>query len=138
MGFGSGDGEADARLAMGLEAIFKVLGDIATTADATGYGVVGALVLAAFVLMHAMLPVKDLAYLFAPGLFWGGLVGIYIAKISGFVVSAEEAVNSTVAATAGMVGALFVLVLLTRLLEALVRIRKPLAAPVLVNRRIKV
>lgn len=123
---------------MSFEAIFKVIADIAMTADALSYGIVGALVLAAFVLMHAMLPVKDLAYMFAPALFWGGLVGIYTAKVSGLVISTEKAVDNTVAATAGMVGALVVLVLLTRLVEAVVRIRKPLASPAPVNRRMQV
>ncbi len=123
---------------MSYESVFKVLGEIAT-ADGMTYGIVAALALAAFVLMHAMLPAKCLAYVFAPALFWGGLAGIYTASAAGLVVSAEKAVNSAVFGTAGMTVALVVMVLLTQLAQAGLRVRAPLAnaAPVPVDRRLR-
>jgi hypothetical protein len=120
---------------MSLDDVFKVFGDIAMAADGLSYAIVGALTLVAFVLMRAMLPVKGLAYVFAPAMFWGGLVGIYTASTSGIVVSTEKAVNSAATATLGMIGALVVAVLLTRLVEAALRIRSPLAYDASADRR---
>ena len=122
---------------MSYESVFKVLGEIVTV-DGLSYGIVGALAAAAFVLMHVMLPSKGLAYVFLPGLFWGGLVGIYIAKMSGFVFSTERAVNGAAVATVGMVGALVGMVLLTRLADAVFRIRKPVTIAVPLDRRMQV
>jgi hypothetical protein len=120
---------------MSLDDVFKVFGDIAMAADGLSYAIVGALTLVAFVLMRAMLPVKGLAYVFAPAMFWGGLVGIYTASMSGIVVSTEKAVNSAATATLGMIGALVVAVLLTRLVDAALRIRSPLAYDASADRR---
>jgi hypothetical protein len=124
---------------MGYESVFKLLGEIAA-ADGLTYGIVAALTLAAFVLLHAMLPAKGLAYVFAPVLFWGGLTGIYTATAAGLVFSAEKAVNSAMFGTVGMTGALVVMVLLTRLAQATLRIRTPLAYadPAPVGRRLRV
>ncbi len=124
---------------MSHESVFTVLGAIAT-ADGLTYGIVAVLTFAAFVLMYAMLPSKALAHVFAPVLFWGGLAGIYTATAAGFVVSPEKAVNSALFGTAGMIVALVVMVLLTRLLQAVVRIRAPLTnpAPAPVDRRLQV
>jgi hypothetical protein len=79
--------------------------------------------------------VKGLAYVITPAMFWGGLVGIYTASTSGIVVSTEKAVNSAITATLGMIGALVVAVLLTRLVEAALRIRSPLAYDASADRR---
>lgn len=111
---------------MAHEALFKMLSDIAA-ADAMAYWIVGALAALAFVLMRAMLPMKGLSYVFAPALFWGGLVGIYTLTELGFVVSTERSVQIVAAAIAGMTAALFVMLFLTRLVDAVTRIRKPLA-----------
>jgi hypothetical protein len=122
---------------MRYESVFKVLGEIAM-ADGLSYGIVGALTLVTFALMHAMLPVKGLAYVFSPALFWGGLVGIYIASEFGLAVGTEKAVNSAAAGTAGMIGALVVMVLLARLVDAVSRVRAPAAAVVQTDRRMRV
>lgn len=124
---------------MSYESVFKVLGEIAT-ADGLTYGIVAGLALAAFVLMHATLSTKGLAYVFAPVLFWGGLAGIYTATAAGLVFGTEKAVNSAVFGTAGMTVALVVMVFLTRFAQAALRIRTPLTndAPAPVDRRLHV
>jgi hypothetical protein len=110
---------------MAHEAFFKVLSDIAA-ADAMAYWIVGAMTALAFVIMRGMLPVKGLSYVFAPALFCGGLVGIYTLTELGFVVSSEKSAQTVAGAVAGMTAALFVMLLLTRLVDAVTRIRKPL------------
>lgn len=122
---------------MSFEAIFKVIGDIAM-ADGLSYWVVAALALAAFVLMHATLPAKGLAYIFAPILAYGGLIGIYTANAVGLVFSAEKAVNDAAAAMIGMVAALVIMVLLKRLVDAALRIRTPLGSKVSLDRRMRI
>ncbi|MBN8911575.1 MAG: hypothetical protein J0H65_05845 [Rhizobiales bacterium] len=122
---------------MSLDAIFTVIGGI-VTADGLSYAIVAALALAAFVLMHATLPVKGLAYIFAPVLAWSGLAGIYTASALGMVFSTEKAVDAAVAATVGMVAALLVMVLLKRLVDAVLRIRTPLGARVPLDRRLRI
>jgi hypothetical protein len=103
-----------------------VLANIAA-ADGLTYGIVGALTLIVSVVMRAMLPVKGLASVFAPAVFWGGLVGIYAAGRLGLAVSSEKAVNHAATAALGMIAALLAMVLLTRLVGAVMRIRTPLA-----------
>jgi hypothetical protein len=119
---------------MGWDELFKILSDIAA-ADSLSYGIVGALTLVAFVIMRAMLPVKGLAIVFAPAIFWGGLAGIYTASVWGFAVSTEKAVNVVAASVLGMIVALLVMVALARLADAATRIRDPLAAPADAARR---
>lgn len=119
---------------MGWDELFKILSDIAA-ADSLSYGIVGALTLVAFVIMRAMLPVKGLAIVFAPAIFWGGLAGIYTASVWGFAVSTEKAVNVVAASVLGMIVALLVMVALARLADAATRIRDPLAAPADAGRR---
>ena len=111
------------------EDVLKVLGDIAA-ADGPSYGIVGALTVIVFVVMRTMLPVKSLACVFAPVIFWGGLAGIYAASTWGFAVGTDKAANTVATAGLGMIAALVVMVVLTRLAEAAMRIRAPLAAPV--------
>lgn len=110
---------------MTLEDVHKAFGDIAM-ADPLSYWIVGALTLLAFTVMRAMLPSKALAIVFAPGLFWGGLAGIYIATQLGFVVSTERSAQIVVTSTFGMCVALLVMIGLARLVDAIVRIRSPL------------
>lgn len=110
---------------MGHEAVFKVLGDIAM-ADSMSYWIVGALTLLVFMVMRAMLPVKGLAVVFAPAIFWGGLTGIYALSQLGFSVSTEKSANLVVQAGLGMIVALLVMLVLTRLVDAATRIRTPL------------
>jgi len=119
---------------MGWDELFKILSDIAA-ADSLSYGIVGALTLVAFVIMRAMLPVKGLAIVFAPAIFWGGLAGIYTASVWGFAVSTEKAVNVVAASVLGMIVALLLMVALARLADAATRIRDPLAAPADAARR---
>ena len=104
----------------------KVLADI-IAADGLAYGVVGTLTLIVFAVMRAMLPVKGLANLFAPVIFWGGLAGIYVAGRAGLAASSEKAVTNAVAAALGMIAALIAMTLLTRLVQAATRIRTPLS-----------
>ncbi|MBL8847631.1 MAG: hypothetical protein JNN24_17855 [Hyphomicrobium zavarzinii] len=110
---------------MGHEAVFKVLDDIAM-ADSMSYWIVAALTLLVFMVMRAMLPVKGLAAVFAPAIFWGGLTGIYALNNLGFSVSTEKSANIVVQAGLGMIVALLVMLALTRLVEAATRIRTPL------------
>jgi len=119
---------------MGWDDLFKLLSDIAA-ADSQSYWIVGGLTLIAFLIMRAMLPVKGLAIVFAPALFWGGLAGIYTATVWGFVLSTEKAVNVVAASVLGMVVALLVMVALTRLADVATRARTPLAAPAEAARR---
>lgn len=115
---------------MGQEDLFKVLSDI-SMADSTSYWIVGALTLLVFVVMRAMLPVKSLAIVFVPAIFWGGLCGIYGMRELGFVASSERSANIVATATIGMVAALVIVMLTVRLIEAATRIRKtPVATPV--------
>ncbi|MDQ8698364.1 hypothetical protein [Hyphomicrobium sp. LHD-15] len=110
---------------MSHEAIFKVLSDIAA-ADSMSYWIVAGLTALVFAVMRAMLPMKGLSWVFAPAMFWGGLVGIYTLRELGFVVSSEKSAHTVAASVAGMVVMLFVMLFLTRLVEAVTRIRKPL------------
>lgn len=105
---------------------FKVVGDIAA-ADAVGYGIVSVLTVIVYLIMRAMLPAKGLANIFAPAVFWGGLVGIYLVPTFGFSIRGEPAATTAAAATAGMVGAFLVMMALVRLFEAATRIRTPLS-----------
>jgi hypothetical protein len=119
---------------MGQEDLFKVLSDI-SMADSTSYWIVGSLTLLVFVVMRAMLPVKSLAIVFAPVIFWGGLCGIYGMRELGFVASSERSANIVATATIGMVVALVIVMLIVRFIEAATRIRKaPVATPVPVPR----
>ncbi len=110
---------------MSHEVIFKVLSDIAA-ADTMSYWIVAGLTALVFAVMRAMLPVKGLSWVFAPAMFWGGLVGIYILRELGLVLSAEKSAHTVAASVSGMVVMLFVMLFLTRLVEAVTRIRKPL------------
>lgn len=123
---------------MGYEDAFKVLGDIAM-ADSLTFGVVAALTLIVFVIMRTMLPVKSLAIVFAPAIFLGGLAGDYTASTWGFVVSSEKGANVAAGAALGMIAALVVMVVLTRLLDWATRSRKPFeATPVPTQRNVRI
>jgi hypothetical protein len=110
---------------MSFEDFHKALVDI-TMADSLSYWIVGALTLLTFTVMRSMLPVKALSIVFAPGLFWGGLAGIYVANHLGIVASTVRSAQIVVTSTFGMCVALLVMIGLWRLLDAVVRIRSPL------------
>lgn len=126
---------------MSAEDSLKVLIDIAM-ADSMTYWIVGALTLLVFTVMRAMLPMKALAIVFAPFIFWGGLAGIYACTHFGLIVSHDKASNVVVTSTLGMLLALVVVMLLTRMVVAMTRIRNPLttgsAAPVPPPRRVRI
>jgi hypothetical protein len=123
---------------MGHEAVLDVMRDIAM-ADALSYWIVGGLTLVVFVVMRSMLPVKGLATVFAPAIFWGGLAGVYALSYWGFVASSEKSTNIAATSALGMIAALVVMVALTRLADALIRIRKPpVATPVPVQRNVRI
>lgn len=109
---------------MSVEPFLDVVRSIAT-ADSLSYWLIGTLTAIAVLLMRAMLPVKSLAIVFAPAVFWGGLTGLYAARELGIVVSSDEAVHTIVASTAGMIVALFLMMCLVRLVNAATRIRQP-------------
>ena len=112
------------------EDFFKVLSDIAM-ADSMAYWIVGALSFLVVIVMRAMLPVKSLAIVFAPAIFWGGLCGIYAMREFGVVMATEKSANAAATATVGMIVALVLVMLLVRLIDTLTRIRKPpVATPV--------
>ena len=122
---------------MSYEDAVKSLGDI-VMADGLSYGIVGALTLIVFVIMRAMLPVKSLAIVFAPGIFLGGLAGMYATGTWGFVVSSEKSANVAAGAALGMIATLVVMVLLSRLVDWATRSRKPFeATPVLAPRNVR-
>lgn len=108
-----------------FEDISKVLGDI-LAADSMSYWIVGSLAVLGTVIMRAMLPTKMLAIVFFPGIFWGGLAGIYAFNALGLILTTERAAQIVIAGTTGMTLALLVLVMATRLLDSAMRIRKPL------------
>ncbi|HRN89673.1 hypothetical protein [Hyphomicrobium sp.] len=108
---------------MSLEPILDVIRGIAM-ADSMSYWLIGTLTAVAFVLMRAMLPVKSLAFVFAPAVFWGGLTGLYAARQLGIVVASDEAVHTIVVSTAGMIAALFLMMCLVRLADAASRTRQ--------------
>jgi len=110
---------------MMLEHIHKAFSDI-IMADSLSYWIVGALTLLAFLVMRAMFPSKSLAIVYAPALFWGGLAGIYIANQAGFYVGTERSAQIVVSSTFGMCAALLIMIGLTRLVDAILRIRSPL------------
>ena len=83
--------------------------------SATAWAVSGGLTLVAFVVMHTVFPVKSLATIYAPVLFLGGLSGIYACQRNGLYFTRDEASNAVIAATAGLVVALFAAVVVTRL-----------------------
>lgn len=112
---------------MGREDVFKLLNDIAV-ADGLSHGVVAALTLIVFSVMRTMLPVKGLALVFAPGIYWGGLMGIFAARYWGLVLTADKAANVVATAALGMIAALVFMMLLARLADAAVRIRNPLGS----------
>ncbi len=109
---------------MSLEPILDVVRGIAM-ADSMSYWLIGTLTAVAFLLMRAMLPVKGLAYIFAPAIFWGGLTALYAAGQFGIVVTGDEAVHTIVVSTGGMIAALFLMMCLVRLADAAARVRKP-------------
>jgi hypothetical protein len=108
-----------------LEDISKVLSDI-LAADTMSYWIVGALAVLGTVIMRSMLPSKMLAIVFLPGIFWGGLAGIYAATYFGLVVTTERSAQIVISGTAGMGIALCILVLAARAVDSALRIRKPL------------
>ena len=98
--------------------VWALLVDI-TEADSLSYGIVAGLSAIAFVLMYVMLPLKRLAFAYLPGLFFGGLTGIYALSYWGVVFTGDKAANTVVTATMGITAALVVLVLFTRMLQAM-------------------
>jgi Na+/melibiose symporter-like transporter len=95
------------------------------TLSATAWAVSGGLTLVAFVAMHTAFPVKSLATIYAPVLFLGGLSGIYVCQRNGLYFTSDEASNAVIAATAGLVVALFAAVVVTRLVYAVTRLAAP-------------
>lgn len=123
---------------MSYDDAFKVAGDI-LVADGLTYGIVTALTLIVFVVMRAMLPVKSLSLVFTPVIFWGGLAGAYAEGTWGFILSGEKSANVAGGAALGMIAALVVMVVLTRLFDSLTRSRKPFeATPVPVSRNVRI
>lgn len=110
---------------MSLEAVLKVLSDI-SMADQASYWMVGTLTLLVVVVMRAMLPVKSLSLIFAPVIFWGGLTGIYTARMAGFVAMSDKNANIVATSALGMIAAMVLLILLMRFIQAVTVIRKPL------------
>ncbi len=110
---------------MTLEDVAKALSDIAM-ADSLSYWVVAALTSLGGIIMRTMLPSKAIVLIFSPGIFWGGLTGIYAASQLGVVFSTERSVQVVAAGTVGMTVALFLLIALARLVGHLREIRSPL------------
>jgi hypothetical protein len=118
---------------MGHEAVVKALSDI-SMADGMSYAIVGSLTVIMVLVMRSMLPAKGLGLVFAPAIFWGGLCGIYALREAGIVFSADKSANVAAASAFGMIAALIVMMGLTRLVDVVTRIRKPLVnAPVRVR-----
>jgi hypothetical protein len=112
---------------MSRDDALRVLVEIAT-ADGLSHGIVGALTVIVFVIMRAMLPVKSLAIVFAPGIYLGGLIGIFLGHHWNLVLTAEKEANVVALAAAGMIAGLLVMMLLARAFDALTRIRNPVGA----------
>ncbi|MGE0022595.1 MAG: hypothetical protein AB7S70_03065 [Hyphomicrobium sp.] len=106
---------------MRYEDAVHVLTGIAA-ADSTAYWVVGALTLLVFLVMWTMLPLKSLAMLFAPAMFWSGLTGLYTATWMGFAVSPDKAANIAGTSALGMMVGLVVMTLITHAVIGATRI----------------
>ena len=113
---------------MSLEPFTDILRGIAM-ADSMSYWLIGTLTAVAFLVMRAMLPVKNLAFVFAPAVFWGGLTGLYAARQLGLSVTADETVHAIVVSTGGMIAALFLMMCLVRLADAATRTRQAVTKP---------
>jgi hypothetical protein len=109
---------------MSRDDALRVMSEVAT-ADGLSHGIVGALTVIVFVIMRAMLPVKSLALVFAPGIYMGGLVGVFLGRHWNLVLTTEKEANLVVWATTGMIAGLLVMMLLARAFDALTRIRNP-------------
>jgi hypothetical protein len=81
--------------------------------SATGWAVSGGLTLVAFGVMRALFPVKSLATIYAPALFLGGLIGIYVCRSNALVWTRDEASNAVISATLGLVVALLAAIAVT-------------------------
>lgn len=93
--------------------------------SAAGWAVCAGLTLVAFMVMRALFPVKSLATIYAPALFFGGLVGIYACQHNGLFFMRDEASNAVVSATAGLVVTLLAAIVVTRLVYAATRLAAP-------------
>lgn len=109
---------------MNRDDALRVLAEIAA-ADGLSHAVVGALTVIVFVIMRAMLPVKSLSLVFAPGIYLGGLIGIFLGHHWNLVLTAEKEANVVALAAMGMIAGLLVMILLARAFDALTRIRNP-------------
>ena len=112
---------------MSRDDALRVLAEIAT-ADGLSHGIVGALTVIVFVIMRTMLPVKGLDIVFAPGIYLGGLIGIFLGRHWNLVLTAEKEANIVAWAAMGMIAGLVVMMLLARSFNALTRSRKPFEA----------
>ena len=109
---------------MSLEAVFEVMRGI-MLADSLSYWLIGGLTVIAFPLMRMTMPFPGLSFVFAPGLFLGGLTAIYAARHYGIVVSNDKAVQTVAVGVVGLIVALAVMMLLVRLVHAVTRVRRP-------------
>jgi hypothetical protein len=110
---------------MDLPIVIKVLNEI-WMADIESYWIVGGLTVVIAAVMRAMLPMKGLALVFAPAIFFGGLAGIYAAREMALAIVPDRIANLIATATFGMIVALVVMVLAFRCVDAAIRIRRPL------------
>jgi len=106
---------------MRYEDAVQLLSEVAA-ADTTAYAVVGALTFIVFLVMWAMLPLKSLAVLFAPVMFWSGLAGLYTATSLDFVISTDKAANIAGTSALGMIVGLVVMTFLTHALMSATRL----------------
>jgi len=113
---------------MDHRAVIEVLGEV-LRANAESRWIVGFLALMIVLIMRTMLPRKGLALVFAPGIVFGGLAGIYAMRALGVALMPDRTSNLVATATLGMMGATVLMLLLTRLVDAATRIRRPLKRP---------
>lgn len=109
---------------MSPEAVFEVMRGI-VLADSLSYWLVGGLTVIAFPLMRMTMPSPGLSFVFAPGLFLGGLTAIYAARHYGIVVSDDKAAQTVAVGVVGLIVALAAMAILVRLVHWGTRIRRP-------------
>jgi hypothetical protein len=94
-------------------------------ANSLSYAIVAGLTVFAAVAVKAMTSSTAFAVGFAPGLAFGGLAGIYGFREAAIFPTSDPSSNVLIAAAAGLIAGLAVMLLATRLVYLVTEIRKP-------------
>jgi len=106
------------------DTLSNVLNDILNP-DSFSTVVVGGLTILTGLMIRSMSSSTALAIWFAPGLAFGGLLGIYGCREAGFAFIGDSDSNVILSAGAGIIAGVIVMLVLTRMAFALTGVRKP-------------